>query len=293
MMEDELTNARFVVTLLRKQLEEGAKDDHSIKLTLFEIESGKQDVFIYTEKEVLSEEELEELTKPRSDPKVIFKKAVDIRLRIKQLSNPSYLNDLKSEGKVMAFFINPALLELPKPQEKRKTKKTGSTGSLNNRRISSVGSSKTVLQPERQVDDPIDQLFGDISNFDIRNGVCSNLMDPDPSLNDVGSASAQRSLIGQYERNNLYFDVYQDLDPYEVKMRINAFDKENFNLLSSANLYGEELKAYLKTDQKLFLLEGQQREELGKYLVENILVDQTNKNILLLNSQTHDVEDGD
>jgi len=39
-------------------------------------------------------------------------------------------------------------------------------------------------------------------------------------------------------------------------MRINAFDKENFNLLSSANLYGEELKAYLKTDQKLFLLEG-------------------------------------
>jgi len=90
-------------------------------LTLFEIESGKQVVFIYTEKEVLSEEELEELTKPRSDPKVIFKKAVDIRLRIKQLSNPSYLNDLKSEGKVMAFFINPALLELPKPQEKRKT----------------------------------------------------------------------------------------------------------------------------------------------------------------------------
>ena len=53
MMTDDLTNGRFVVTLLRKNLEEGAKDRHNVKLTLFEIESGKQDMFIFTEYDVL------------------------------------------------------------------------------------------------------------------------------------------------------------------------------------------------------------------------------------------------
>ena len=83
----------------------------------------------------------------------------------------------------------------------------------------------------------------------------------------------------------MLFDVYQDLDPYDVKLRINAFDKENFKLLSSANLSGGDLKSYLKEDKKSHLIEGQNREELGKYLVENILVDHSQNAMMLLKSQ--------
>lgn len=179
---------------------------------------------------------------------MIFKKAIDARLKIKHLVNPLFGPEQKNEdSKMMAFFINPALLDLPKPRERVSNSRTNSQGSFN-RRASSIGSRTKDLAPEKAADDPIEQLFADISNFDIRKGVCSNLMNPDPDLNEVGSASYQRSLVGQYERNNLYFDVYQDLDPYEVRVRINAFDKENYRLLSSANLAGEELRNYLKTD---------------------------------------------
>lgn len=80
------------------------------------------------------------------------------------------------------------------------------------------------------------------------------------------------------------FDVYQDLDPYEVKLRINAFDKENFRMLSSSNFGGSELKKYLFTDKKTHLMDGPQREELGKYLVENILIDESKNAMMLLKS---------
>ena len=50
--------------------------------------------------------------------------------------------------------------------------------------------------------------------------------------------------------------MYQDLDPYEIKLRINAFEKENYRLLSSANVKGDDLKTYLRTDKKTFLIEA-------------------------------------
>ena len=65
----------------------------------------------------------------------------------------------------------------------------------------------------------------------------------------------------------------QDLDAFEFKLRINVFDRQNFKMVSSAKLPGDELKQYLKIDKKNYLLEVNKREELGKYLVENILVD--------------------
>mmetsp|Transcript_5096 Transcript_5096/g.6780 ORF Transcript_5096/g.6780 Transcript_5096/m.6780 type:complete len:89 (-) Transcript_5096:46-312(-) len=84
----------------------------------------------------------------------------------------------------------------------------------------------------------------------------------------------------------MLFDVYQDLDAYETKLRMNVFEKENFKLVSSAKLTGDDLKNYLRTDQKMHLMDVNNREELGKYLVENILVDVQNKAMMLLKSQT-------
>ena len=189
-------------------------------------------MFIYTEKEVLSEEQRADLASGKADLRVVFKKAVDARLRIKQLTHPSKGIPAKLDPKIMAFFVNPALFELPKQAN---TPGSASRG-------------KDSLVPERVANDPADQLFNDISCFDIRKGICSNLVNPDPALNQIGTSSAQRSLIGQYERSELLFDVYQDLDPYEVRVRINAFEKENYRMLSSANLTGPELKVFLRQD---------------------------------------------
>lgn len=76
--------------------------------------------------------------------------------------------------------------------------------------------------------------------------------------------------------------MYQDLDPYEVKLRINAFEKENFKLVSSSFLSGENLKLYLRTDKKSYLMEGQNREEMGKYLIENILIEKQKQSAMML-----------
>ena len=92
-------------------------------------------------------------------------------------------------------------------------------------------------------------------------------------------------MLGQYEKENRLFDVYQDLDPYDIKLRINAFERDDFKLLSSANIAGDALKKYLKEDKKTFLIEPQNREDLGKYLIENILVDESKNAMMLLKSQ--------
>ena len=56
--------------------------------------------------------------------------------------------------------------------------------------------SSASLVPDKVTDDPAEQLFSEIGNFDIRRGICNNLMSPDPELNVIGSSSAQRSLLG-------------------------------------------------------------------------------------------------
>ena len=188
--------------------------------------------------------------------------------------------DAAKDKKLMVFFVNPALLEAPKTSDSQRR------GTIFNRRASSIGSNANAkLVADKITDEPVDQLFSDIGIFDIRKGICTNLLDPDPTNNQVGTTAAQRSLLGQYEKENRLFDVYQDLDPYDIKLRINAFERDDFKLLSSANIAGDVLKKYLKEDKKTFLIEPQNREDLGKYLVENLLVDESKNAMLLLKSQ--------
>ena len=79
-------------------------------------------------------------------------------------------------------------------------------------------------------------LFADITTFDIRKGLCNSLMNPDPDFSAIGSSTEQRSLIAQFERDRLLYDIYQDLDPFETRIRINVFDQETFKLISSAQV---------------------------------------------------------
>ena len=71
------------MTVLRREPNNSKREDHNVKLTLFEVSSGRQDVFVYTESDILSTEQQEELKKPRANVNNIFKAAIDLRLRIK------------------------------------------------------------------------------------------------------------------------------------------------------------------------------------------------------------------
>ena len=56
MTEEGQSGDRYVLSLLRRDKQEGRFEDYNIKLTLFEITTGRQDVFVYTESQILSEE---------------------------------------------------------------------------------------------------------------------------------------------------------------------------------------------------------------------------------------------
>ena len=178
----------------------------------------------------------------------------------------------------MAFFVNPALLE----QDDNKGAAKRSNFSKRTSSLAGGRGGPADLVADKPSDEPVNQLFSDIGNFDIRKGACTNLFNPNPDETFVGTTAAQRSLLGQYEKDNKLFDVYQDLDPYEVKLRVNAFEKENFKLLSSSFLSGENLKLYLRQDRKSYLMEGQNREEMGKYLIENILIEKQKQSAMML-----------
>ena len=76
---------RYVLSLLRREKQDGKFEDYNVKLTLFEVMSGRQDIFVYTESEILSQEQQEELAKGKTEVSGIFKKAIDSRLKIKKL----------------------------------------------------------------------------------------------------------------------------------------------------------------------------------------------------------------
>lgn len=52
-------DSRYVLSLLRREKVEGNYEDYNVKLSLFEITSGRQDVFVFTEREILSKEQLD------------------------------------------------------------------------------------------------------------------------------------------------------------------------------------------------------------------------------------------
>jgi len=82
----------------------------------------------------------------------------------------------------------------------------------------------------------------------------------------------------------MLYDVYQVLDPFKIKIKINVYNNITFALLASANCEEEELKTELKKDGKIHLLEGHRRDELARYLIENAHLDKNKKLIFFMKS---------
>ena len=133
-------------------------------------------------------------------------------------------------------------------------------------------------------EDENNSLYADIESFDIRKGLCSQLMNQDPDIKMPGKTIQQRSLIAQFERDRLLYDISQELDPFENRFRINVFKQDTFELITSAQVSQQELQKELNKDQKRYLFEAQNRGELGKYLIENIVLDKQKNTMFFLKS---------
>ena len=85
MIEKPEVEQRFVANILRKAPDESGQNHQNIKLNLVEINSGLQEVFVFSDSDVLTPNQLEKLKNPRADKSLLFKEAVDTRLRVKEL----------------------------------------------------------------------------------------------------------------------------------------------------------------------------------------------------------------
>ena len=111
-MDSELDDRNFVINVLRKEPEvQGDIHQQSIKLQLFETVTGTSDSYIFSDKEVFSAEQLEEIAKPScKDCTHLLTKAVDSRLRVKEIEN-QWIGLQTKQFKFMVFFMNPVLFE--------------------------------------------------------------------------------------------------------------------------------------------------------------------------------------
>ena len=225
---------RFVINVLRKEPDESETKTQNIRVNLFETNSSIQEVFVFHDEDILSAEQVARLNEPKEDKSLLFKTAVDLRLRIKELKSDHVGID-GEDTKFVAFFVNPALIGgLPKeklPPNRSRHNTVSSKGRKTS--MPTKGSKSNIsLTAESAIEE--NTLFADITSFDIRKGLCNSLMNPDPDFSTIGSSTMQRSLIAQFERDRLLYDIYQDLDPFETRLRINVFDQETFKLVGSA-----------------------------------------------------------
>ena len=122
MVEKPELEQRFVVNMLRKQPEDCEEAQPNVQVNLFETNSGMQDVFVFHDEEILSSDQLAKLNDPKEDKALLFKTAVDLRLRIKELRTDQIGVD-GEDTKFIAFFVNPALIGATKdPKDKQPDK---------------------------------------------------------------------------------------------------------------------------------------------------------------------------
>jgi hypothetical protein len=63
--------------------------------------------------------------------------------------------------------------------------------------------------------------------------------------------------------------VHQLLSPFKLGLKLQVYNVDTYELVASAEVSEHELKEHLANDCKSHLLEGSEREELAKYLIQN------------------------
>ena len=81
------------------------------------------------------------------------------------------------------------------------------------------------------------------------------------------------------------FDVSEVINPYQVILRVKTYDSDSLKVLSVSDINEKQLKEELSTDHVSYLLaEPSRREELCKYIVQNIHYDEYRRRVYFLKS---------
>ena len=90
----------------------------------------------------------------------------------------------------------------------------------------------------------------------------------------------------QLEKDSLIFDFNEIINPYELILRIKTFDAKSLKVRSISDIKEYEIRKELMKDKMSHLMEPQRREELAKYLVQNMIYDELKKRIYFLQTPT-------
>ena len=89
----------------------------------------------------------------------------------------------------------------------------------------------------------------------------------------------KQSLIYQFEKDDLLFEVHELKNPKQLIIRLKVFRASTFQVLTVSEINEEELKEQLQTDKKTSLIKPQEREELAKYIINNSYYDDHKRSI--------------
>ncbi len=85
------------------------------------------------------------------------------------------------------------------------------------------------------------------------------------------------------EKNDLLFDVSEVINPYQLILRVKTYDSDSLKVLSVSDINEKQLREELTTDHVSYLLaEPSRREELCKYIVQNIHYDELKRSVYFL-----------
>lgn len=65
------------------------------------------------------------------------------------------------------------------------------------------------------------------------------------------------------------------LDPYELKIKVQVYLMNTYQLVASAMYLEKDLRRELAVDHQSHLMEGHRREELARYLIMNSQLDES------------------
>lgn len=95
----------------------------------------------------------------------------------------------------------------------------------------------------------------------------SREVSPFPLLIASFHRTQQRRLVCQLEKDDLIYDVFESITPYELTLRVKSYERNTLKMIGISDIREAEIKKELLKDKMSYLLESHRREELAKYLV--------------------------
>jgi hypothetical protein len=85
--------------------------------------------------------------------------------------------------------------------------------------------------------------------FDIRSGLRFSLVEPEKVLSDANELTVpQEKLLSSLEKEDLLFDIFEVINPFQVLLRVKTYDSDSLRVLSVSDINEAQMKEELTTD---------------------------------------------